>query len=248
MNENKLRNFIYNNNSYDYYYNPNDLSGNGCFIEIVKNDEYKLTNYMNLNNFIIDIGGNSGICTIILAKQNPKATILTFEPDINLYNNICKNVELNNLFNVKVFNKAVTSSDNNIVTLSIFPGMSGANTIYANEQFNNYTNDTMITTNVETISFDTIIIENNINSIELLKIDCEGAEYDIIYNSIKFKENIVKNIIGEFHNMKYVNTLNNSTDLLNYCKLYINKYIRCIRYNYIINTVLYLHNIIFKFI
>lgn len=81
--------------------------------------------------------------------------------------------------------------------------------------------ETLISVKNQTYQNFTIIKKNNIQSIELLKIDCEGAEYDIIYGSDKIKEKIVKNIVGEFHNLKYTNTKNKSDELLNYCKLYV---------------------------
>ena len=58
--------------------------------------------------------------------------------------------------------------------------------------------------------------------IELLKIDCEGAEFEILYNSDFFQKNIVKNMVGEFHNLCYNTTVKNtSQELINYCKLYV---------------------------
>ena len=212
--------FVYNDNNYNYYYNSGDSSGRGCLTEIVYNNEYNLDKFKNIKGTIIDIGGNSGVATIILAKQNPDSKIYSYEPDHNLYLNIIKNVQINNLNNVYVFNIAV-SDKNGVCQLSKFPSMTGANTIYANNKFIDYTRNTVINNTIKTISLDTLINEHKIKSIDLLKIDCEGAEYNIIYGSNLFKKNIVKNMVGEFHDLKYTDTLNNSDDLIKYCKLYI---------------------------
>ena len=69
---------------------------------------------------------------------------------------------------------------------------------------------------------DKIIDDNFIDEIELLKIDCEGAEYDILYNSSNIKKNIVKNMVGEFHNLKY-NIVGKETgeSLVTYCKPFV---------------------------
>jgi len=56
----------------------------------------------------------------------------------------------------------------------------------------------------------------------LLKIDCEGAEYDIFYTSEKIKEGIIKNVVGEFHDLVYNNTpRNESGKLIEYCREYV---------------------------
>lgn len=214
--------FVFNANTYNYAYNSHDLSGLGCITEIVTNNEYKLDLFNNLSDSIIDIGGNSGVATIILARQNPNAIIYTFEPDYNLYLNIIENVKINNLKNVIVFNVALSNNCYGTCELSIFPGMTGANTIYANDNFNEYSRKSKITYIVPTTTLDAFIYEYNVTNINVMKIDCEGAEYDILYESSEFKKNIIKNMIGEFHNLKYTNTKNNGLELLNYCKEYIN--------------------------
>jgi tRNA G46 methylase TrmB len=128
-------------NNYNYYYNSGDSSGRGCLTEIVYNNEYNLDKFKNIKGTIIDIGGNSGVATIILAKQNPDSKIYSYEPDHNLYLNIIKNVQINNLNNVYVFN-IVVSDKNGVCQLSKFPSMTCANTIYANNKFIDYTRNT----------------------------------------------------------------------------------------------------------
>jgi len=116
----------------------------------------------------------------------------------------------------------VSDKNENDLELLINNKMSGANTIYSNSNDfkNTYINiDKQI---VKSISFDKIINQYNITNIHLLKIDCKGAEYDIIYSSELFKNKIVKNIVGEFHDLKALkNTINVSSELINYCKQYV---------------------------
>ena len=60
---------------------------------------------------------------------------------------------------------------------------------------------------------------NNIEKIKLLKIDCDGAEYEILYDSVFFKSGNVENMVGEFHNLPYnITVKSNITELLDYCK------------------------------
>ena len=52
---------------------------------------------------------------------------------------------------------------------------------------------------VETISFNTIISENNLSHIDFLKLDCEGGEYDVFSeDNVPFLLTVPK-IVTEFH-------------------------------------------------
>lgn len=214
---------VFNNNSYHVCIDTSDPSGEGCIREIFFNNEYILENFKNLQSNIIDIGANCGMASIILAKQNPNSIIYAFEPDYNTFLLLKENVSLNNLQNVKFFNLAVSDSSNKKLILYKHPDYSGGNTTCSEDQsFKTFFNKDINKVEVDCISFDDIIQQFNIDQVELLKIDCEGAEYEIIYNSKYIRMKKVKNIVGEFHNLKY-NTLaeNNSNKLLEYCNSFI---------------------------
>ena len=90
----KTQIFNYNDNNYTYTYDENDTSGTGCLMEIGVNNEYKLDKYMGLTGkFLLDIGGNCGVVTMILAKQNPFSTIITIEPYSKCYEIIKTNIK-----------------------------------------------------------------------------------------------------------------------------------------------------------
>lgn len=213
--------FQYNNNTYFYTLNS-DPSTNGCITEIVNNNEYVLDMFNNKNTTFIDIGANCGIATIILAKQNPMSIIYSFEPDKTVFELLQQNIKLNNLTNVKTFNKAVSKEGVKYLDLCLHPNYSGGNTTYSNTHLlQTHFNGNIHSYRVECISLDKIIEDNNITEIELLKIDCEGAEYDILYNSVYFKNNIVKNLVGEFHNLKYNIVEDTAENLIIFCKSFV---------------------------
>tara|TARA_Y100000992_G_scaffold292038_1_gene249092 strand:- start:49 stop:753 length:705 start_codon:yes stop_codon:yes gene_type:complete len=215
----------YHNTNIRYSHSRNDSSGIGCIKEIVNNDEYKLYKYTNINGYFIDIGGNHGLVTCILAKLNPKATIIVIEPNPTLANRILKNVQLNDLKNVTVINKALGDGKN--IKLFISNKYSGAsstivndNKAFAKKYFGYESID------IETVTFDTIVKEYipEGNEIELLKIDCEGGEY-YLYDSETFKKGVVKNITGEFHNLNY-NSKNNSSWNSNDLTIYVKQFVK----------------------
>lgn len=219
----KQKNFSFNNNQYIFNYYAEDTSGLGCFTEIVERNDYKLHLFQNIENgFIFDIGANCGLNTLILAKQNPKSMILSFEPYKKVFDLLEKNVIDNNLQNVKIFNLAVSKDDVKELNLSVYDQMSGANSTYAksSEFAKTYRiKEEIIKINCK--SLDSLVEEYKIDKINLLKIDCEGAEYDILYNSKTLQNKKIENLVGEFHNLKYNECENNPSDLIKYCEKYI---------------------------
>lgn len=203
--------------------NNTDTSGMGCINEIINNDEYKLYKYKENTNFILDIGGNCGLCTIILALQNPNAKIIVLEPYIECYNLINKNIEINNIKNVLILKKALYINSN-INKLQIHENMSGASTLlnYDEAKFVDEYNCHNKIENVNCITFDDLITEYNIEKIYLLKIDCEGGEYSL-FNSNKLKLNIIDNMCGEFHYLNFYkkDEIIDINVLYNYCKKYV---------------------------
>ena len=219
----EYKTFLYDNNLFNVVVNKIDTSGDSSIMEIVTQNEYILSNFKGLSNKILfDIGANCGIATIIMAKLNPDSIVYSFEPSPYTYELLCENIKLNNLTNVKTYNQAVMSEEKEF-NLLLNNTMSGASTLVSNETcFNNYYTSTSKVI-VKSVSFDKFLETNNINNIYLLKIDCEGGEYDILYNSKNFKNNLVNNIVGEFHNFKqYLNDeKNNGKALIDYCKTYV---------------------------
>jgi FkbM family methyltransferase len=102
----------------------------------------------------------------------------------------------------KILHKAVSSKDNEIVKLKKFMGNNGDDTNSGNfsiagfiDHNNNHGMSGEEFEEVETISLETVL--NMVENIGLLKIDVEGAEYDVLYQKDLTKINY---ITGEFHN------------------------------------------------
>ena len=70
-----------------------------------------LLNHSKEGMFFIDIGAHYGFYTLLVATKHKNSKILALEPVPENYEIVKKNLELNNLENVKVFNLAVSSKD-----------------------------------------------------------------------------------------------------------------------------------------
>ena len=216
----EIKDITYHDINLKVIINLHDPSGNGCISEIVERDEYSLYQFRNVKDKVfIDIGANIGVATVIMALLNPESVVYSFEPIKEVYDILCKNIEINNIKNVISVNCAISNKTDTVI-LHKFLGFSGASTICADQStFNNHYGSTSETT-VICLSFDEFIEDRKIDNIHLLKIDCEGAEYDILYDSKHLK--CIDNMVGEFHDLEYNKTPRNECiKLQEYCQQYI---------------------------
>lgn len=143
---------------------------------------------INDNDIIIDIGAHIGLFTLYASQYCKNGTIFCFEPVEENYDILVDNITQNNLKNVKPFKSAVSKSESTI-------------TIYHNkdEAGHSMFSFTSHALKVDSISLKKIIDENSINQCNLIKLDCEGAEYEIIESlPLEYFKKISKMII-EYH-------------------------------------------------
>ena len=155
---------------------------------------------INDNDIIIDIGAHIGLFTLYASQYCKNGIIFCFEPVEENYSVLLDNITQNNLKNVKSFKSAVSKSESTI-------------TIYRNKDEAGHS---MFSSNshalkVDSISLKKIIDENSIDRCDLIKLDCEGAEYEIIESlPLEYFKKISKMII-EYHfadsNPKLVNEI-----------------------------------------
>ncbi|MDJ1175401.1 FkbM family methyltransferase [Roseofilum capinflatum] len=175
--------------SCDYYVNGDKINLSGpdtlvMLIGIVLNDTYGLKRFQNLEN-IVDIGANIGIFSIYAATLFPEAKILAYEPCSETFSNLKKNV---GSFNIQIYPYAVGQHAGK-VNLSVEGDLTAC--YVAKNDSSSFSSSQVC----DMISFQEIVDHMN-GKIELLKLDCEGSEYEII-ESPSF--NCVENVVGEFH-------------------------------------------------
>lgn len=144
---------------------------------------------------ILDIGGNIGITSLYFANRYPSAKIIVFEPVPSNFSVLSKNV----------------TPYSNITALPIALGKEqGVLEMYCSDDPINNGGYSFFETgcdvgrkvSVEVKEINGVLSDHNIKNIDLIKIDTEGAEYDILTS---LDENIlssVKWIIGELHGNK----------------------------------------------
>ena len=187
----------------------------------LNNNEYDFNIDFKEGDIVIDIGANVGMVSILLAKKFPFLKIYSFEPLKENYDNFIKNIELNNIPKgvITAENKAVTK-DGRLITMSINRANKGGSSTTDVISVNSIM--TKENSQVESITLEEIFKKYNINKLKLLKIDCEGSEYEILYNVNTDILNNIENLIGEFHENK---DLADEYDIDKLCD-YVSKYIK----------------------
>ena len=143
----------------------------------------------NKGDTVIDIGGHIGAFAIECAIRGD-ADVISFEPEPENFDILTRNIDANRLQGlVQVRNKAV-SDKTGTMTLYIDEVNPGSHSL--SEKYVDHPG-------IEKIEVETVMLNDitgRMDKIKYLKLDCEGAEYDILMNSDLSK---VERIVAELH-------------------------------------------------
>lgn len=126
------------------------------------------------DSIVVDVGAHIGSFSIMVARSAYK--VLAFEPEPNNYQMLKKNVELNHLKNVSIFEMAVSGMSGNQDIYTYQGGSSADYSLYKTGMMN------IKMGRIPAISIEDIIKRGDLPRIDFLKLDCEGAEHDILRN------------------------------------------------------------------
>jgi len=144
---------------------------------------------------VIDIGSNAGYFSLFLLSRKRPARIYAYEAigaNCQLFSrHLDMNPPLKSM--VQLHHKAVTGSPQAAVTLHL--ETRGGNSVTASI-YNDFTKDNTYTAQVPCISLSEILFSNN-----LVKVDCEGSEYPIIYETPPQLWEKIDRMAIEVHNL-----------------------------------------------
>lgn len=149
----------------------------------------------NPSPFIIDIGSHIGISVLYFKNLYPNSSILAFEPNPISFQFLEENVTQNALENVTLINEGVSSNiGERILYIDNTDSQWNSNSSFLQNSWNGKENTKKIT--VKSTRLDRYL--ENINCIDMLKIDTEGSELEILTSHKKFLR-LVENISLEYH-------------------------------------------------
>jgi FkbM family methyltransferase len=142
---------------------------------------------------VVDIGGGIGDYTILAALVSPRNRVIAFEPTPSSFELLQHNLRLNGITNATALQQGIWShaGDLEIDTSSGEP-----------VQFTSRLADQKAgpgKTVVPAVTLAQALDANGINEVDLLKMDCEGAEYPILYNTPAEALGRIRRIVMEYH-------------------------------------------------
>lgn len=163
-------------------------------IDVFALDAYECEWELEHDPVVVDIGANIGAWVLRLAEQRPSVTGVCYEPDPAAASYLKRNVEGNGLAaRVEVRSEAVSDRTGTALLYQAEPG-DGTSSLRSVSHVSHFERETP----VRTVSFSDVI-ERMTGRVSLLKIDCEGAEYDIVGRSPPGAWEQVKRVVVEYH-------------------------------------------------
>lgn len=130
------------------------------------------------NPVIVDIGANAGYFSLFAAACFPEAIILSFEPIPLNFKLLAHNLLLNNKASIRSFQMAVSGEPGEVAMTYDDRDVVSTSATITKDGFEQNQGKTI---KVQCTSLKDILDNNELAGCDFLKMDCEGAEYDILY-------------------------------------------------------------------
>ena len=173
---------------------------------------------INRGDIVVDIGAHIGTFSIMAGqKTGETGKVYAFEPVPDTFDLLKRNIQINSLQNniqpykMGISNKGgkkefyIFKKDGKPIfhSTSLYKEQLGAIDANTSEKFE-----------VECITLKDIFQSNGLDGVEVLKMDCEGVEYDLLFNTPKEYLKRIDRMCIEYHD--YLSTSYNHKDIIDY--------------------------------
>jgi len=142
---------------------------------------------------VMDVGAGVGDYTLFAAQAGRNVQVFAFEPFPGSFELLQENIQLNKTSNVQTFAEAVDA-----VSGKALLDLSGGEPLQFQSRLEQNGSGRK-SLQVRVSSLAEILPRLGLEAVDLLKLDCEGAEYSILMKSPPALLNQVKRIVMEYH-------------------------------------------------
>jgi len=143
---------------------------------------------------VIDVGAHIGGFSVLAAKVAKCGKVYSFEPCHENYLQLISNIKINKLSNIVAVNEAV-SEKTGVVNLYYSKLCNVAHSLYQKPTFQK----SRLKKEAKSIRLDDALKKLKIRKCDFLKMDCEGAEYEILLSLKSSMFNKIEKIVCEYH-------------------------------------------------
>jgi len=143
---------------------------------------------------VVDIGANVGVFAVWAARRLGAARIVAVEPSPPTAARLRRNLERNRTSGATVLQAAVGARTAEAVLYR--RGQPSLSTLYEQDV---YGSSFSPEARVRVVTLGEIFEEEGIDGCDLLKLDCEGAEYEILFAAGRDTLDRIRHIVGEYH-------------------------------------------------
>ncbi len=166
---------------------------------IVLREVFAARNYSDYFPFyeeatIIDVGAHYGYFSIFASlNSGPEATIIAVEPAQHNFEVLRRNIRDSRVENVYPIKVAISGQSGEA---NLYLGRSENHSLFREKE------GQVETEKVRTLTLDSLLQEQDIEKVDFLKLDCEGAEYPILLDAGAPLLDRITTISMEFHDLK----------------------------------------------
>lgn len=164
-----------------------------------------LRSYLGQNEhagFVLDVGANRGDYTLMCLQENSKIKVISFEPHPKTFQKLVQNLRGKE---VRLVNMAMGGRAGTIQLYDYSTNDGSAHASVYKEVIEKIHREHSISHSVEVSTIDYFLKQENIDKVELLKIDTEGNELEVLKGSLDaIQKKKIKAIHFEFNEMNVV--------------------------------------------
>lgn len=156
---------------------------------------YSINRFYKLQkgDIVLDIGAHIGIYAVYAESQGAK--VYAYEPEPENFAVLQKNIKLNNCSNIIAFCEAAGGKPGKRLLYS-FPTDSTAASFFENSD---PIHKPIKSAAVEAKTLAQMLEQNGLDRVDLLKVDCEGAEYEFLFETPPSVFQKIRNLSIEYH-------------------------------------------------